>query len=192
VSNGAKGGSSDSETSQKNGKESKESKEVKTKAGSGSRSPQREEPKQKIAVEMSPLEQEMYALMGLSPLVRLDEEVDRRKTLVYAVAPGEKTPDTNGQEGSIETKTPIHEDNGREENTKALEKETGDGESSTPEFAPEPEPVETETVAAASDTSEETKIAVGQEETASATSEEPPQEQKVVRRRRRRSSAKEN
>lgn len=192
VSNGAKGGSSDSETSQKNGKEGKESKEVKTKAGSGSRSPQREEPKQKIAVEMTPLEQEMYALMGLSPLVRLDEEVDRRKTLVYAVAPGEKSPDTNGQEGTIETKTPVNSDNGREENTKALEKETGDGESSTPEFAPEPEPVETETVAAASDTSEETKIAVGQEETASAPSEELPQEQKVVRRRRRRSSAKEN
>ena len=193
--NGNKGGSSDSDSSQKNGKEAKEakeSKEVKTKGTSGTRSPQREEPKKKIAVEMTPLEQEMYALMGLSPLVRLDEDVDRRKTLVYAVAPGEKSPETNGYQDNIETKTPVDGDNnGVEEKTTEETAETVNSEPSTPEVA-------TETLEPEATSDEVSNVSEAPEETttmetqAEPTKTESSQEQKVVRRRRRRSSAKRN
>jgi len=191
--NGNKGGSSDSDSNQKNGKEAKEakeSKEVKTKGTSGTRSPQREEPKKKIAVEMTPLEQEMYALMGLSPLVRLDEDVDRRKTLVYAVAPGEKSPETNGYQDNIETKTPVDGDNdGVEEKTTEETEEMVNADPS--DVATETlEPGATsEAVSRISETAEETTT---METQAEPTETESSQEQKLVRRRRRRSSAKRN
>ncbi|MDR9404463.1 MAG: Rne/Rng family ribonuclease [Halothece sp. Uz-M2-17] len=191
VNNGVKGGSKDSEVSQKNGKDT--TKDLKTKGGA--RSPQREEPKKKIAVEMSPLEQDMYALMGLSPLVRLDEDVDRRKTLVYAVAPGEKGLETNGQEDNIETKTPVNGDNVAEEKTTEETAEMVNSEPSTPEVATEtvePE-ASSEEVSTVSEPPEEINATETQAEPSeSVSTEEPPQEQKVVRRRRRRSSAKEN
>ena len=186
VTNGAKGTNKDSDSSQKNGKET--SKEVKPK--SVARSPQREEPKKKVAVEMTPLEQEMYALMGLSPLVRLDEDVDRRKTLVYAVAPGEKSSETNGQGDNIETKTPVKGDNVAEEKTT---KETANTESSTPEVSTETvesEPT-SESASSVSNPPEETTL-TETETTESVSTADAPKEQKVVRRRRRRSSAKEN
>jgi len=197
VNNGTKEGSSDAETSQKNGKEgkeNKENKEIKTKGAVSSRSPQREEPKKKIAVEMSPLEQDMYALMGLSPLVRLDEAVDRRKTLVYAVAPGEKSLETNGQQGSIETKTPVDGDNSRVENPSDSRMETVSAEPSTPEVISDTAQEATSETFAGADRGEGNNTIETQGETASAApeAEEPSQEEKVVRRRRRRSSAKED
>ncbi len=199
--NGNKAGSSDSDSSEKNGKEAKESKEVKTKGTSGTRSLQREEPKKKIAVEMTPLEQEMYALMGLSPLVRLDEDVDRRKTLVYAVAPGEKSSETNGHEDKIETKTPVNGDNGEnnvvEEKTTEETEETVNVEPSTVATATVEPEVTSEEVSRVSETPEENSPTETQAEptetkSVSTATEEAPQAQKVVRRRRRRSSAKAN
>ncbi|AFZ44296.1 ribonuclease, Rne/Rng family [Halothece sp. PCC 7418] len=193
VNNGVKGTSKESDSSQKNGKDT--SKEVKTKAGA--RSPQREEPKKKIAVEMTPLEQDMYALMGLSPLVRLDEDVDRRKTLVYAVAPGEKSSETNGQEGNIETKTPDNGDKVTEEKTTEETAATVNAEASTPDVTtetvePEATSEEVSSVSEAPEQTPPTETQAEQTETQSVSTEEPPQEQKVVRRRRRRSSAREN
>jgi ribonuclease E len=48
-----------------------------------------------ITVEMSPLEQEIYALMGISPLLRTDKEVKNPKSVVLNVkSPGE-TEDTD-------------------------------------------------------------------------------------------------
>ena len=56
-----------------------------------SRSSRREEvPLEKVAVEMTEFEQEIYALMGVSPLVRLEREFkDPKSVLVYVTKPGE-------------------------------------------------------------------------------------------------------
>ncbi|HEY9665737.1 MAG TPA: Rne/Rng family ribonuclease [Coleofasciculaceae cyanobacterium] len=48
------------------------------------------EPPEVIAVEMTPEEQDVYALMGISPLVRLDREVKNPKSVILSVVlPGE-------------------------------------------------------------------------------------------------------
>ncbi len=56
-----------------------------------SRSSRREEvPLEKVVVEMTELEQEIYALMGVSPLVRLEGEFkDPKSVMVYVTKPGE-------------------------------------------------------------------------------------------------------
>ncbi|MGL4882741.1 MAG: ribonuclease E/G, partial [Waterburya sp.] len=56
------------------------------------RSPRREEANlEKVTVEMPALEQEIYALMGISPLVYAQQEVkDSRSVLVYVKQPGEE------------------------------------------------------------------------------------------------------
>jgi ribonuclease E len=55
------------------------------------KTPRREEtPIEKVTVEMTPLEQDIYALMGISPLVRLNREVkDLKSTSVSIELPGE-------------------------------------------------------------------------------------------------------
>ncbi len=70
-----------------------------------SRSSRREEvPLEKVAVEMTEFEQEIYALMGVSPLVRLEREFkDPKSVLVYVTKPGE-TLDLE-TEAKTETKT---------------------------------------------------------------------------------------
>ena len=75
-----------------------------------SRSPRREEvPLEKVAVEMTEFEQEIYALMGVSPLVRLDREFkDPKSVLVYVLKPGE-TVDLIDLEAETETATEIAE-----------------------------------------------------------------------------------
>ncbi|MDJ0902549.1 MAG: Rne/Rng family ribonuclease [Xenococcus sp. MO_188.B8] len=75
-----------------------------------SRSPRREEvPLEKVAVEMTEFEQEIYALMGVSPLVRLDREFkDSKSVLVYVLKPGE-TIDLIDLEAETETATEITE-----------------------------------------------------------------------------------
>ena len=61
---------------------------------SQSRSPRRDETSlEKVTVEMDELEQEIYALMGVSPLVYANEESkekDPRSVLVYVKQPGEE------------------------------------------------------------------------------------------------------
>ena len=58
------------------------------------RSPRKEEvPLEKVSVEMTQFEQELYALMGISPLVRLDKEFkDPKSVILYVKAPGEEDP----------------------------------------------------------------------------------------------------
>lgn len=192
VNQGTKGVNGDSD---QNGKNGKENKEIKTKGGADRRSPQREEPKKKIAVEMTPLEQEMYALMGLSPVVRLDEQVDTRKTHVYAIAPGEEFSAEDDNNEAVETKTP----------SDLLDKSVASDD--TPSFTPEDDQdfsdSSNETTTETSETSPMNEGAYlsetngGTEETEETSQEtsssqpETPQETKVIRRRRRRSSARE-
>ncbi|VEP14302.1 Ribonuclease E/G-like protein [Hyella patelloides LEGE 07179] len=55
-----------------------------------SRNPRRDEPQEKISVEMTDFEQEIYALMGVSPLIRLDREFkDPKSVLIQIRKPGE-------------------------------------------------------------------------------------------------------
>lgn len=175
-SNGTKGTSADSDNGYKSSKDNKESKEVKTKGGTTGRPTQREEPKKKITVEMTPLEQDMYALMGLSPLVRLDEKVDNRKALVYAVEPGEKTETDENQPVALEEKT--NENQAPEETSEAAE-------ASSTQTVVEPEPTPESSEAS------ESSVQMEQQEESPPQESEPstPEEKGVVRRRRRRSSA---
>jgi ribonuclease E len=62
---------------------------------SRSRSPRRDEASlEKVIVEMNDLEQEIYALMGISPLVYADQAAtDPKSVLVYVKKPGEELPE---------------------------------------------------------------------------------------------------
>ncbi|MEB3192301.1 MAG: Rne/Rng family ribonuclease [Snowella sp.] len=54
--------------------------------GSSSRISRREEiPQERVSVELTPLEQDVYALMGVSPLIRLDQEFKDPKAVIVAV-----------------------------------------------------------------------------------------------------------
>ncbi len=70
-----------------------------------------------VSVEMSPLEQEIYALMGISPLIYTEKEVeDPRSVLVYVKTPGEAetepTPTTTAVETPIAAVTPVENELG--------------------------------------------------------------------------------
>ncbi len=73
-----------SQDQENNGEESK--------SRSQSRSPRRDETNlEKVTVEMGDLEQEIYALMGVSPLVYANQEsTDPKSVLVYVKKPGEE------------------------------------------------------------------------------------------------------
>ncbi len=62
------------------------------KSRSQSRSPRRDEADlEKVTIEMDEMEQEIYALMGISPLVYADQEAqDPKSVLVYVKKPGEE------------------------------------------------------------------------------------------------------
>jgi ribonuclease E len=55
------------------------------------KAPRREEtPVEKVSVEMTPVEQDVYALMGISPLIRLNREIkDPKSAIVSIKLPGE-------------------------------------------------------------------------------------------------------
>lgn len=76
-----------------------------------SRAARREEvPLEKVAVEMTEFEQEIYALMGVSPLVRLEREFkDPKSVLVYVNKPGETIDLEAKDETAVETKKPVGE-----------------------------------------------------------------------------------
>ncbi len=70
-----------------------ENNEEERKSRSQSRSPRRDEANlEKVTVEMNDLEQEIYALMGVSPLVYADQSQDPKSVLVYVKKPGEELP----------------------------------------------------------------------------------------------------
>jgi ribonuclease E len=58
---------------------------------SPSRTPRKEEPLETVSVEMSDFEQEIYALMGISPIIRLDREFKEPKSVLIKIRkPGER------------------------------------------------------------------------------------------------------
>lgn len=78
---------------------------------------------EKVTVEMTELEQEVYALMGVSPLVRTDRTFkDPKSVLVYLKTPGQ---DDNGTQNISEEQTDSLEPTNSEEETE-LKSENGD------------------------------------------------------------------
>ena len=73
------------------------------------------DPPETIVVEMTPEEQEIYAVMGVSPLVRLDREVKNPKSaIVQVVLPGQAPPlppSENGTIASISEATTVNPEN---------------------------------------------------------------------------------
>ncbi len=102
------------------------------KSRSQSRSPRRDEASlEKVTIEMDEMEQEIYALMGISPLVYADQEAqDPKSVLVYVKKPGEELAEE-------ETKTLVPEQSEVERKPKTRVKKTQSQDKA--EFVPEPE-----------------------------------------------------
>ncbi|MEM8828244.1 MAG: Rne/Rng family ribonuclease [Cyanobacteria bacterium P01_G01_bin.19] len=141
------------------------------KSRSSGRSSRRDEANlEKVVVEMGELEQEIYALMGISPLVYEGQETkDPKSVLVYVKKPGEDSPtieetETSAAETIAEAETPKEEKKpktrGRRTRSKAK--------------------VETDNKAAEAETAAKPTVEAEEREEAAP---------KVRRRRRRRSSA---
>ena len=74
------------------------------------RAPREEVPLEKVVVEMTEFEQEIYALMGVSPLVRLEQEFkDPKSVLVYVSKPGETLELETETKESVATAEPVTE-----------------------------------------------------------------------------------
>ncbi|PSB12277.1 ribonuclease E/G [Pleurocapsa sp. CCALA 161] len=150
---------------------------------SRSRSPRRDEASlEKVTVEMNDLEQEIYALMGISPLVYADQAAtDPKSVLVYVKKPGEELAEndlesatTNGNIEQLKTNKKL-KTRGRKPKVKVeLEPDAIESELFTePEALAELEPALLEVVV----------------EPETQESETEPDAKNVRRRRRRRSSA---
>jgi ribonuclease E len=75
---------------------------------------------EKVSVEMTDLEQEVYALMGVSPLVRLDRELkDSKSVFVYVKTPEEINQSSNKSE-SVEEQSVTVEPVQQEEETDSV------------------------------------------------------------------------
>ncbi len=144
------------------------------------------EPPEIVYVEMTPEEQEIYALMGISPMVRLDREVKNTKSvIVKVISPGElpatdEAPIHQPERAQIEPITaPIRE------SIPVRQRIVVEREVLPPEPEPEPEvlPPEPEPERESESTAQSTSV-----QTASA----DVAEEDSRRRRRRRSSAMDN
>ncbi|MEL6927544.1 MAG: Rne/Rng family ribonuclease [Cyanobacteria bacterium J06600_6] len=153
------------------------------KSRSQSRSARREEPAlEKVTVEMNDVEQEIYALMGVSPLVYANRvDTDPKSVLVYVKKPGEKLAESQTESEQIANESESESSpankkpktRGRKPKVK-VEQEVVEAEVTEPEAA-EAEVAEPEIA--------ESKTEVAEHETVE------PEAKNVRRRRRRRSSA---
>jgi ribonuclease E len=68
------------------------------------KSPRETEPPEVIAIEMTPEEQDVYALMGISPLIRLDREIKNPKSVILSVVlPGESNRTETSNVAAVES-----------------------------------------------------------------------------------------
>lgn len=94
---------------------------------------------EKVTVEMGELEQEIYALMGVSPLIYAEQEsVDPKSVLVYVKKPGEELPELEEKATSTEEKSTESNNKPKTRGKKAkskvkVESETETATESTPE-----------------------------------------------------------
>jgi ribonuclease E len=180
--------------------------EEERKSRSQSRSPRRDEASlEKVVVEMDDLEQEIYALMGVSPLVYADQAAtDPKSVLVYVKKPGEEiteqelATETTGNSKPESSKTSKKlKTRGKKPKVKAdLEAEVieqAEAEESAQVLTQEDIPVELESVlpdvVAEPETMEPETFEARDEAVTGAIEEEEEAVQNGRRRRRRRSSA---
>jgi ribonuclease E len=136
------------------------------------------EPPEVIAVEMTPEEQDVYALMGISPLVRLNREIKNPKSVIVSVVlPGESDQTEQSNE------TPVESSADSQVSTLVTDDETSSGEESVVEEAEALQPVLLTSPIEAPPTDGQTDSSLNGESDSS---------RPVVRRRRRRSSATDN
>ena len=115
-----------------------------------SRNPRRDEPQEKVSVEMNEFEQEIYALMGVSPLIRLDREFkDPKSVSIQIKQPGEtEETDSKPVEKAESTERSDNRVNEQvEEQTEEVEtalEETPDLKTAAEESATSESPAETE------------------------------------------------
>ncbi len=150
---------------------------------SRSRSPRRDEASlEKVTVEMNDLEQEIYALMGISPLVYADQAAtDPKSVLVYVKKPGEEL-----AENDLESATT----NGNIEQLKTNKKLKTRGRKPKVKVELEPDAIESELFTEPEALAElESALLEVVVEPETQESETEPDAKNVRRRRRRRSSA---
>ncbi|MBE9043061.1 Rne/Rng family ribonuclease [Pleurocapsales cyanobacterium LEGE 10410] len=105
------------------------------KTRSQSRSPRRDEASlEKVTVEMGDLEQEMYALMGVSPLIYAEQGQDPKSVLVYVKKPGEELAEAEPKATNAEAKP------SEKEKPKTIGKKTEEVDAAEPVVSAEPEP----------------------------------------------------
>ncbi|HBB33240.1 MAG TPA: ribonuclease E/G [Cyanobacteria bacterium UBA8803] len=124
------------------------------------KSPKEFEPPKVVSIEMTPEEQDIYALMGISPLVLLDQEVKNPKSVVLSVV-------LPGASSQTEKANQIPSEASVEADTEALDE------------APDSD----QAVLTSSATANDTEVAP------SPTSANQSESSTIIRRRRRRSSA---
>jgi ribonuclease E len=72
------------------------------------KSPRETEPPEVISIEMTPEEQDVYAFMGISPLVRLNREIKNPKSVILSVVlPGESDQTQISEEAAVESSDEI-------------------------------------------------------------------------------------
>ncbi len=136
------------------------------------------EPPEVIQVEMTPEEQDVYALMGISPLVRLDREIrNPRSVMVSVVLPGEAESDASDNDAESDASdNDTDDDSGEDTSNSAKESDSEETEESSDRVL-----VTSSGEAVDSESSTDSS-------SASESDTKPP----LIRRRRRRSSAREN
>lgn len=110
---------------------------------STSRSPRRDDASlEKVTVEMGDLEQEIYALMGVSPLVYAEQEAsDPKSVLVYVKQPGEESVESSADTPEVaEEATPDTERKPKTRTRRKAQPETDTEPVSTSDTQSEPEP----------------------------------------------------
>jgi ribonuclease E len=144
------------------------------------KAPREIEPPEVIAIEMTPEEQDVYALMGISPLIRLNREVKNPKSVILSVVlPGESNDAETLNEASVESAS----------EASTLPSATDDGETSPMSVTPSGEAATLDE----SPSSAQVLITSPTEVSTTEISTEPTEEldgsRPIIRRRRRRSSA---
>jgi ribonuclease E len=144
------------------------------------------EPPEVVSIEMTPEEQDVYALMGISPLVRLNREVKNPKSVILSVVlPGESDQAETLNQPPVEasTEAPVHSFASYEAETPEQEFETSFAEIPATDEAETAERGFASSFSEAPDTEIQTDLTFSGESDSS---------RPLIRRRRRRSSAMDN
>ena len=150
------------------------------------KSPREVEPPEVVSIEMTPEEQDVYALMGISPLVRLNREVKNPKSVILSVVlPGESDQAETLNQPPVESSTeaPVHSFASYEAETPEQEFETSFAEIPATDEAETAERGFASSFSEAPDTEIQTDLTFSGESDSS---------RPLIRRRRRRSSAMDN